>query len=108
MKTFSDLKGVSKELLRSEVTSERWRSTMQHLNDALILATADELQDVELLYSEDSGVQGVASYATGIRVEALPNPKGPLFAHLPEHSRDRQRFGINLRATPSRAVSLSG
>jgi predicted nucleic acid-binding protein len=55
-------------------------SRQQRLNDALILATADELQDVDLAYSEDSGVQDLAGYATAVRVEPLPNPNGPLFA----------------------------
>lgn len=55
-------------------------SRPQKLNDALILATADTVSDITLLYSEDGGIHHMAPHARS-RVEHLPNPHGPLFAH---------------------------
>jgi predicted nucleic acid-binding protein len=55
-------------------------SRAQKLNDALILATADTVPDITLLYSEDGGIHHMAAFARS-KVERLPDPHGPLFAH---------------------------
>lgn len=54
-------------------------SHQQRLNDAIIVATADVLEDVEVLYSFDGGVLELGTQVTGCEVRRPPNPHGPLW-----------------------------
>lgn len=58
-------------------------SFQQKTHDALIVATAARLHDVEVLYSYDPGVFELARFVKNLRVETPPNLDGPLFAKHP-------------------------
>lgn len=58
-------------------------SHQQKTHDALIVATAARLHDVEVLYTYDPGVVELAKFVKNLRVEAPPNLDGPLFAKPP-------------------------
>ncbi len=54
-------------------------SHQQKTHDALIVATASVLADVEILYSYDPGVFELAKFAPNVRVMHPDNVDGPLF-----------------------------
>jgi hypothetical protein len=58
-------------------------SHQQKTQDALIVATAARLPDVDVLYSYDDGVFELAKFVKSLRVESPPNLDGPLFAKHP-------------------------
>lgn len=58
-------------------------SHQQKTHDALIVATAARLLDVEVLYTYDPGVIELAKFVKTVRVETPPNLDGPLFAKHP-------------------------
>jgi predicted nucleic acid-binding protein len=55
-------------------------SHQQKTHDALIIATAARLADVEVLYTYDPGVLELAKFVKNLRAEAPPDLDGPLFA----------------------------
>lgn len=58
-------------------------SRQQRINDALIVATAEQAPDVDILYTNDSGVLALANFVSGLKIERLPiNANGPLFDRL--------------------------
>jgi recombinational DNA repair protein RecR len=55
-------------------------SRQQKTHDALIVATASVLADVDTLYSYDAGVLALSGFVKNIKVEEPPNLDGPLFS----------------------------
>jgi PIN domain len=59
----------------------RLASSQQHLNDAVIAATADSrTAAVPVLYAFDGGVLSFAKYVSRFRIERPPAAFGPLFS----------------------------
>lgn len=58
-------------------------SHQQKTHDALIVATAARLHDVEVLYTCDPGVIELAKFVKNLRIEHPPNLDGPLFEKYP-------------------------
>lgn len=54
-------------------------SHQQKTHDAIIVATAARLHDVEVLYTCDQGVVELGRFVKNLRVEQPPNLDGPLF-----------------------------
>jgi len=52
---------------------------VQRLNDALIAATAESLNDVDTLYTFDRGILELATHVKRVRIEEPPVGYGPLF-----------------------------
>jgi predicted nucleic acid-binding protein len=55
-------------------------SHQQKTHDALIVATASILSDVDTLYSYDPGVLALGGFVKNVNVEEPPNLDGPLFS----------------------------
>ncbi len=59
-------------------------ASVQRMNDALITATAEVLEDVDILYTFDRGILDFAGDVTNLRIMEPPSIDGPLFAKKDE------------------------
>lgn len=57
------------------------RSRTSRINDAIVVATANEVTQVEALYTYDGGMLVMAKDVSGCKVMRPPHRDGPLFAH---------------------------
>lgn len=82
-------------------------SRQQRLNDALIVATAEQARDVEVLYTNDNGVLSLAKFVSSLRIERLPiNAHGPLFDRL--YQADTSRESLSSESPASGADPAVG
>jgi predicted nucleic acid-binding protein len=54
------------------------------INDAITVAVADILEQIEVLYTYDGGMIDLGKFVDGCKVRRPPNRNGPLFDHVGE------------------------